>query len=325
MSERRRLRVAFCGTGRMGAEMVGVLTRQGFPVTIWNRTAERAVAVAGRTSAEVAPTPALAGKDADVVITMLTDGHAVLRTLAGDDGVLAGVREGTIVVDCSTIGVHAAREAAELCAAAGLRFLDCPVSGSTAVAREGRLGLMAGGDPAVIHAARPVLAALGTVVHVGPTGAGAATKVAVNALLHTFSTALSECLVTARASGVSADSFFDVLASGVLWNRFLDYKRPAFTDPAGTEVAFDLGTATKDLGLAVTAGDDAGLQESVVRRAFELHERALDDGFGTRDMAAMAAWFGATAGRAGHSGTAGRAGHSAAAGKAAPGRATERN
>jgi 3-hydroxyisobutyrate dehydrogenase/2-hydroxy-3-oxopropionate reductase len=301
----RRLRVAFCGIGRMGAEMVAVLSRQGFPVTVWNRTADRAVTAAERTGAEVAPTPALACEDADVVITMLTDGEAVLRTLTGDDGILAGAREGAVVVDCSTIGARAAREAAGLCAAAGVRFLDCPVSGSTAVAREGRLGLMAGGDAAVIDAVRPVLEALGTVVHVGPAGAGAAAKVAVNALLHTFSTALSECLVTAREAGVSADALFDVLAAGVLWNRFLDYKRPAFTDPAHTQVAFDLGTATKDLGLAVTAGDEAALPESVVRRVLELHQRALDDGFGDRDMAAMAAWFAATAGRADHSAAAG--------------------
>ena len=316
MSGRRQLRVAFCGIGRMGAEMVGVLTLRGFPVTVWNRTVERAITAAGHTGAEVAPTPAMAAKDADVVITMLTDGEAVIDTLTRDDGILAGVREGTVVVDCSTIGAPAARRAAELCAAAGVRFLDCPVSGSTAVAREGRLGLMAGGDAAVIEKVRPVLAALGTVVHVGPAGAGAAAKVAVNALLHTFSTALSECLVTARAAGVSADALFDVLAAGVLWNRFLDYKRPAFTDLAGTQVAFDLSTATKDLGLAVTAGDEAALPESVVRRVLELHQHALDDGFGDRDMAAMAAWFAATAGRADHFAT---------AGEPFPGREPERN
>jgi 3-hydroxyisobutyrate dehydrogenase-like beta-hydroxyacid dehydrogenase len=291
------LRVGFCGVGRMGAEMVAALTQQGFAVAVWNRTAARALAVAEHTGAEVAATPALAAKDADVVITMLTDGEAVLQTLTGDDGVLAGAgaRDDLIVVDCSTTGVRAAREAADRCAAAGLEFVDCPVSGSTLVAREGKLGLMAGGDAATIDRVRPVLDALGTVVQVGPSGAGAAAKVAVNALLHTFNTALAECLVTARAAGVSPTALFDVLAVGVLWNRFLDYKRPAFTDPESTAVAFDLRTATKDLHLAVGAADAAGLRESVVRRALDLHRQALDDGLGDQDMAAMAAWFAATA------------------------------
>ncbi|WP_432936492.1 NAD(P)-dependent oxidoreductase [Kribbella sp. CA-253562] len=290
------VRVGFCGIGRMGAEMVGALTRQGFAVTIWNRTPERAREVAERTGAVAVATPALAAEGANVVFTMLTDGDAVLRTLSADDGVLAGIADGAVVVDCSTTGAQAAREAADRCAAAGAGFVDCPVSGSTLVAREGKLGLMAGGDAATIDRVRPVLDALGTVVHVGPTGAGAAAKVAVNALLHTFSTALAECLVTARAAGVQAASLFDVLAVGVLWNRFLDYKRPAFTDPEGAAVAFDLRTATKDLGLAVTAADDAGLTQSVVRRALELHRQALDDGFGDRDIAAMTTWFAAAAG-----------------------------
>jgi 3-hydroxyisobutyrate dehydrogenase-like beta-hydroxyacid dehydrogenase len=294
MTDEQQLRVAFCGLGRMGAEMVAALTERGFAVTVWNRSPDRATTLAAATKAQAADSPASASKDADVVITMLTDGAAVLKTLSGKDGVLAGARAGTVVVDCSTTGAEAARRAADLCAASGVSFLDSPVSGSTVVARQGKLGLMVGGDPLVIDRARPVLEALGTVVHVGPSGAGAAAKVAVNGLLHTFSTALSECLVAARAAGVSADALFDVLAVGVLWNRFLDYKQPSFVDLENTPVAFDLRTATKDLGLAFTASKDAGLSASVVGRALELHQQALEDGFGDRDMAAMAAWFAAT-------------------------------
>ncbi|HET7399086.1 MAG TPA: NAD(P)-dependent oxidoreductase [Intrasporangium sp.] len=316
MSGERRPRIAFCGVGRMGAEMVAALTERGFGVTVWNRTAERATTVGERTGALVAETPALASRDADVVITMLTDGPAVLRTLDGEDGILAGAPKGAVVVDCSTTGADAARQAADRCAAAGAGFLDCPVSGSTVVARQGRLGLMVGGDAAVIARARPVLEALGTVVHVGPTGAGAAAKVAVNALLHTFSTALSECLVMARAAGVSSEALFEVLAAGVLWNRFLDYKRPAFTDPDNAPVAFDLRTATKDLRLAEEAGKQAGMTQSVVQRALELHQHALHDGFGDRDMAAMAAWF---------ADTVRRADDPSAAGDPAPRREPERN
>ena len=116
------------------------------------------------------------------------------------------------------------------------------------MAERGELGLMVGGEADVLERVRPVLEALGkTVVHVGPTGAGAAAKVAVNGLLHTFSTALAESLVAAQAAGVSRAALFDVLAGGVLANTFLDYKRQAFIDPDHTAVAFDLSTATKDL------------------------------------------------------------------------------
>jgi 3-hydroxyisobutyrate dehydrogenase-like beta-hydroxyacid dehydrogenase len=310
------LRIGFCGLGRMGFEMVATLAERDFPVTVWNRTPERAARISAAGDVRVAATPAQAAKDAHVVITMLTDGEAVLATLGGPDGILAGAAPGTVVVDCSTTGAEAARIAADRCAAAGVRFLDSPVSGSTVVARKGQLGLMVGGEEAVLDTARPVLEALGTVVHVGPTGAGAAAKVAVNALLHTFSATLAECLVAARAAGVSAEGLFDVLAAGVLWNRFLDYKRPAFTDPDSAPVAFDLRTATKDLGLAVRAEREAGLPASVVRCALEVHRRALDDGLGDRDMSALASWF---------STTAGQPDHSPAAGASVPVREPERN
>lgn len=300
MTATETLHVGFCGLGRMGAEMVAALVRSGITVTAWNRTPAKALQVAATTGASYADTPSAASQDADVVVTMLSDGPAVLQTLGGPAGILSGLREGAVVIECSTIGVEFTREASDLCTRSGISFLDCPVSGSTQVARRGELGLMVGGDAAVIDRMRPVLDALGSsVVHVGPTGSGAAAKVAVNGLLHTFSTALAETLVAARSAGVPPAALFDVLAGGVLWNRFLGYKQPAFTDPDHAAVAFDLRTATKDLHLAWTAAQRAGLSASVVKRALELHEDAVRSGYGERDMAAMAAWFADSAGAAG--------------------------
>jgi 3-hydroxyisobutyrate dehydrogenase-like beta-hydroxyacid dehydrogenase len=289
--------VAVCGLGRMGRPIAVRIAGGGFPLSVWNRSPGPAEAVAEDTGARAAATPAEAARGADVVVTMLTDGPAVLAVLDGPDGVLAGLAPGAVVIDCSTTGAEHARRAAELCRAAGVAFLDCPVSGSTAVAARGELGLMVGGDADVIERVRPVLERFGkTVVHVGHTGAGAAAKVAVNGLLHTFSTALAESLVAAEAAGVSRAALFDVLAGGVLSNTFLGYKREAFLDPDSAPVAFDLGTATKDLRLAVEASRTAHLPVSVLERTLQLHSEALEDGFGDKDMAAMASWLGGRAG-----------------------------
>jgi 3-hydroxyisobutyrate dehydrogenase-like beta-hydroxyacid dehydrogenase len=299
MTESSDLRVAFCGLGRMGAQMATRIAAGGFPLAVWNRSPGAARSLADTTGATAAATPRDAARDADVVITMLTDGEAVLSVLDGPDGVLAGLRAGTLVVDCSTTGAELAGEAAELCARAGVSFLDCPVSGSTVVAGRGELGLMVGGDGADLDRARPVLATFGrTVVHVGPTGAGAAAKIAVNGLLHTFSTTLAESLVAAEAAGVARTALFDVLAAGVLSNTFLDYKRDAFVDPERSGVAFDLATASKDLGLALAASRAAGLGHTVVGRVLELHREAVADGFGDKDMAAMTTWLRERAGAA---------------------------
>lgn len=289
--------VAVCGMGRMGRPIAARIAAGGFPLAVWNRRPGTAETVAAETGGRAAATPAEAAREADVVITMLTDGPAVLTVLDGPDGVLSGLRPGTTVIDCSTTGAAYARQAAALCRDAGVAFLDSPVSGSTAVAERGELGLMVGGEADDLDRVRPVLQQFGrTIVHVGPTGAGAAVKVAVNGLLHTFSTALAESMVAAEAAGVPRTAFFDVLAGGVLANTFLGYKRAAFVEPDSAAVAFDLATATKDLRLAVEASRNAHLPVSVLERTLQLHSQALEDGYGDKDMAAMASWFGVRAG-----------------------------
>lgn len=287
--------VAVCGLGRMGRPIAARIAKAGFPLQVWNRTTAAAQSLAAETGVRAAATPAEACRDANVVVTMLTDGPAVLDVLGRPDGILAGLRPGAVVVDCSTTGADHALRAAALCADAGVSFLDCPVSGSTAVAERGELALMVGGDAEVLEQVRPVLGQFGrTVVRLGPTGAGAAAKVAVNGLLHTFSTALAESLVAAEAAGVSRSALFEVLAASVLSNTYLNYKRDAFVDPEHAPVAFDLTTATKDLTLAVEASRAAHLPVSIIDTARQLHCQALEDGYGDKDIAAMVAWFNAT-------------------------------
>jgi 3-hydroxyisobutyrate dehydrogenase-like beta-hydroxyacid dehydrogenase len=289
----QQTRVAFCGLGRMGQRMAARVAQAGFPTVVWNRTPLAAQALAEEAPVEVAATAALGSAEADIVVLMLTDGEAVLDVLGSDDGVLSTLRPGSLVVDCSTTGGAYAQRAAELCAASGAAFVDCPVSGSTAVAAQGGLGLMAGGSAEDVARARPVLDSFGsTLVHVGPVGAGASAKVAVNGLLHTFSTALAQAVVTAEAAGVEPDRLFDVLSTSVLSNRYVDYKREAFCSAdRDVAVAFDIGTATKDLSLAEDSSTRAGLSTSLFGRALEMHRQAVRDGFGDRDIAAMSDWL----------------------------------
>ncbi len=287
--------VAFCGLGRMGAQMAGRVADAGYELRVWNRSEPAVTSFLQAHRARSAATPREAADGADVVITMLTNGEAVLSVLDGADGVLAGLRTGAVVVDCSTTGAELARTAHTLCARAGVGFVDSPVSGSTVVAARGQLGLMVGGEPGDIARVEAVLRCFGgSLVHVGPPGSGAAAKVAVNALLHTFNTALAECLVAAEAQGVARPMLFSVLANSVLWNTFLDYKREAYVNPDDAAVAFDLATAEKDLRLAVDAVNDAGLGHSLIECVRDIHHQAVSDGYGERDMSALASWFGST-------------------------------
>jgi 3-hydroxyisobutyrate dehydrogenase-like beta-hydroxyacid dehydrogenase len=292
MNDPKRLAVAFCGLGRMGEQMARRIVDAGFELTVYNRNAAVAAEFADRTGAAWARTPRDAAARADVVITMLTDGPAVLGVLDGPDGVLAGLAGNGAVVDCSTTGAQYARSAAAMCTATGGVFLDSPVSGSTAVASVGELGLMVGGDSEVLRRVEPVLRAFAkTIVHVGGDGAGAASKVAINGLLHSFNTALAESVVVAERHGVPRAVLFEVLSNSVLSNRYLDYKSEAFVHPENASVAFDLQTASKDLRLAMNAAQTAHVHASLIERALDIHQRAVADGYGQDDISALATWF----------------------------------
>jgi 3-hydroxyisobutyrate dehydrogenase-like beta-hydroxyacid dehydrogenase len=253
------LRVGFAGIGRMGLPMARNVLAAGFPLTVFNRTAERCAPLveAGATQAE---TPADLGRASDVVITMVADGDSVTALLDGDDGLLVGAAEGLVLVEMSTIGPLAARAIAARCAEGGVAMLDAPVSGSTAVAEAGELTILVGGDEADLERARPVLEAMSkAVLHLGPSGAGAAMKLGLNLIIGATVQSVSEALVLAEASGIERAEAYAAIAAGVVGSPFVNYKRDAFVDPDGTPVAFTLDLMGKDLGLALELGAAAGV------------------------------------------------------------------
>lgn len=279
------MRVAVVGAGRMGAAMVRRLRAGGVPVKVWNRTVEKAVAVAGSTGADVAPTAREAAVGVDVVLVSLADDAAVEAAYGGPDGLAAGVHGGTVVADTSTVDPRTARNMAALVA----RHLDTPVSGSVSTVEAGGLTVLAGGDAADLEAARPVLAHLAaTIVHIGPSGAGATVKLAVNGIVHALNQALAEALVVAEAAGVPRETAYDVFAASVAGGPFVRYKRDAFVNPAETAPAFTLDLVGKDLDLLLALARRVGVptpQASANRAAVDA---AVAAGLGPRDMAAIA-------------------------------------
>jgi 3-hydroxyisobutyrate dehydrogenase-like beta-hydroxyacid dehydrogenase len=168
----------------MGAAMAERLASQGVAVVVYNRSRERAAALAERIGATVASSPAEAAAGADVTITMVADDLAVRALFEGPDGVAAGVRPGTVAVDCSTVLPETIRSVAGAVQARGAGILDAPVSGSVGSTLAGDLTIMVGGAAADLERARPVLERLARrVFHLGPLGTGAAMKLAVNTLI----------------------------------------------------------------------------------------------------------------------------------------------
>jgi 3-hydroxyisobutyrate dehydrogenase-like beta-hydroxyacid dehydrogenase len=290
--------VAVVGTGRMGAAMAGRLCAAGFAVTVYNRTRATAQAVADRCEAGVADTARDAAGGADVVVGSLADDDAVEATYRGADGLVAGLRPGAVVLETSTIDpetVHAVRPLVE---DRGATLLDSPVSGSVPLVEKGQLTVMVGGDPAALETARPVLEAVATrIFHLGPSGAGAAMKLAVNAVVHALNLALSEALVLAERAGVPREAAYEVFAASAVAAPFVLYKREAFERPGETPVAFGLDLVAKDLDLIARLAERVGApmpQAEVNRRVVA---DALAAGLGPEDMSALATHLRAAAER----------------------------
>jgi 3-hydroxyisobutyrate dehydrogenase-like beta-hydroxyacid dehydrogenase len=240
----------------MGSAMARALARGGAEVTLHNRTPDPARALADEIGATVAGTAAEAAAGVDVAITMLADGDAVRAMWDGPDGLVAGAPEGAVLVDSSTVPPDTIAPFEGAARERGAGIVDAPVSGSTQLAENGQLTIMAGGRAEDLDRARPALDLVArAVTHVGPLGSGAALKLAVNALIFALNNSVSEALVLAERAGLDRSVAYEVFAASAAGAPYVGYKRNAFLDPEGTPVAFSLDLAAKDLRLIVELAD----------------------------------------------------------------------
>lgn len=281
-------RVAFAGMGRMGAPMARNVLGAGFPLRVWNRT-PAATAPLVEAGAEQATDPRALAADADVLVTMLADAAAAEAVLLGEDGALPALSPGTVVLEMSTIGPHSVRRLAEAAALRGVDVLDAPVSGSVTMAEAATLTAMVGGDADALERARPVLEAMtARQLHVGPSGAGATMKLAVNSVIALTNQAVSEALVLAEAAGIPREVAYDVLGSSAVASPFVQYKREAFLDPDAAPVAFTTAMLQKDVSLALALARDVQVPLPAVGAVNELLTLARALGWGDDDLVRVA-------------------------------------
>ena len=213
-------RIAFLGTGLMGAPMARRLLGAGFAVTVWNRDRSKAEALV-QDGAICAETPADAVSGADVVITMLTNAEAVKDVLF-DRGAADAMTSAATVIDMSSIAPHFARDHAARLAERGIAHVDAPVSGGVVGADAGTLAIMAGGEEDVIDALADVFAPMGRVTRVGPSGAGQLAKLANQQIVAVTIGAVAEAMMLIAAGGGSPAAFRDAIRGGFAESRILD-------------------------------------------------------------------------------------------------------
>jgi 3-hydroxyisobutyrate dehydrogenase-like beta-hydroxyacid dehydrogenase len=281
--------VAVIGTGHMGAAMATRIAGAGHVVTVWNRTGSTAAAVASSCHATVASTAAAAAGFAAVIVVSLADDEAVREVYGGEDGLIAGLNQGTVVADTSTVHPATVRSLAPLVGERGAVLLDTPVSGSVPVVERGQITVLAGGPLAALDIARPVLESFASrIFHLGDSGAGATMKLAVNSVVHGLNLSVAEALVLAERAGVARELAYDVFAASVVGAPFVQYKRDAFVHPASAPVAFSVALMAKDYRLIADFAHSVGARMDQLDASRAVSEEAIAAGLGDRDMSAVA-------------------------------------
>jgi len=280
-------RVAFLGLGTMGAAMAANLARAGFAVTGWNRTPDRARDLA-ELGVVFAVSPAAAVADAAIAVVCVSDTPDVEAVLFGADGVVAGAREGTLIIDCSTIAPSGSWDFAARLRERGIAMIDAPVSGGSEGAVKATLTIFVGGDEEDVEQARPVLEAMGkTITHVGPIGAGQAVKAVNQVILAGAYLGVAEGIVLAIKAGLDVEQVVTALGGGAAQSWVLANRSGRMIDndyPLGFKVSLH----RKDLGIALELANQLGATLPVSALAAQLESGLVARGHGDDDMSALA-------------------------------------
>lgn len=245
--------LGFIGLGTMGGPMVKRLLSAGHQVTGYNRTRSRGEWLVDL-GMRWGPTPREVALAADMTFTMLANTEAVQAVTGGPDGVLAGLRPGSIYIDMSTVSPSASQALAARVAEQGAQMLDAPVSGSVVTLEAGQLSIMVGGEREVFEKARPVLQDIGpTVNYVGKNGLAVMMKVAINLSLPVQILSFCESILLAEKSGIPRETAVEVLLNSVVASPALKYRIPLVLDPP-EQPLFDVNMIQKDLLLALEMG-----------------------------------------------------------------------
>ena len=250
--------IAFIGLGAMGFPMAGHLSRRGFDVTVYNRTASKAEQWQQQYAGKIANTPADAATGADVVCLCVGNDDDVRSVTLGEHGALHTLARGGLLIDHTTTSAQLAVELAAACTDAGVGFLDAPVSGGQAGAENGALTIMVGGEAEAYQRAQPVLDSYARKTQLmGPAGAGQQTKMVNQICIAGLLQGLSEALHFAECSGLDIEVVVEVIGKGAAQSWQMENRHQTMA-----RGEFDFGFAVdwmrKDLGIALRAADEVG-------------------------------------------------------------------
>lgn len=279
-------RIGFIGLGIMGRGMTHNLLNKGFSVTVWNRTPARMeeLVQAGATAAN---SPAELAAQCDITLICVSDTPDVEAVILGENGVLSGVKSGSLVVDHSTISPQATKDMAAKLNEKGVAMLDAPISGGSEGAAKGTLSIMVGGEAADFQRALPVFEAYGkTITHVGAQGAGQMVKLVNQILVVVTELAVCEGLLFAQAGGLDLNKTLDAVKGGAAGSWMLANRGPQMI-ARDWRPGFTIDLQQKDLRLVLEAADQLGLPLMATGMVFQMYRALQAQGLGSEGNHAL--------------------------------------
>lgn len=280
-------KAAFIGLGVMGYPMAGHLARNGYDVTVYNRTAEKAASWSREYSGNNAPTPAAAAAESDLVFTCVGNDDDLRSVVLGPDGALAGMKPGATLIDNTTTSATVAREIFDEATGRGLWFLDAPVSGGQAGAEGGVLTVMVGGEQDVFERALPAMECYGRAVTLmGPSGAGQLTKMVNQICIAGLVEGLAEGMNFAVRAGLDGDRVIDVISKGAAQSWQMENRGRTMI-----RGEFDFGFAVdwmrKDLGICLAEADRNGARLPITALVDQFYKNVQNKGGNRSDTSSL--------------------------------------
>ncbi len=288
MNDNAKPAIGFIGLGLMGSAMVERLQSLGYRLTVRghrNRAPVEAALARGATEAE---SPRALAAASDIVMFCVDTSASVEANVFGEDGVLAGIRKGSVIVDFGTSLPGSTKRIAAAAAEVGAEVMDAPLGRTPAHAREGKLNIMAGGDAALFARLKPVFDDLGeNVFHVGPLGAGHTIKLINNFFGMTTAVAMAEAFAMADRAGVDRATLYAVMSAGPLRSGMMDFVKANAIDGVKDMLAFSIANGRKDVGYYGMMADELDVPSLIAPATKQALGLAKAEGWGGRMVAEM--------------------------------------
>ena len=284
------MKIGFIGLGIMGRPMSKNLLKAGYELVVYDRNKWKRDEVI-KEGAEEGTSPKDVASRSDVIITMLPNSPQVKEVVLGNGGVIEGAKEGSILIDMSSIAPLASREVSEKLAEKKIRMMDAPVSGGEPKAIDGTLSIMVGGEEKDFEECLPILKTMGSsAVLCGEIGAGNVTKLANQIMVAVNIAGMSEALVLAAKSGVSPEKVYNAVRGGLAGSTVLDAKAPLIMDRK-FDPGFRIDLHIKDLGNVIETGHGVGVPLPLTSSVMEMFQALKVDGLGSEDHGALVKFY----------------------------------